>query len=97
LQVFAMEHWYVYYKMPVAELPALLPRVRALQASLGLAAAPGLQTRVDTPDGIATVMEIYPDIADAAGFARTLERAVAASDLPAALRAGRRTERFRSL
>jgi hypothetical protein len=91
-----VEHWYVYYKLPVAELPAVLPRVRALQATLGLAAA-GLQTRVDTPDGIATVMETYPDIADAAGFAQALESAVAASDLPAALRAGRRTERFRSL
>lgn len=87
----------MYYKLPVAELPALLPRVRELQASLGLAAAPGLQTRIDTPDGIATVMEIYPDIADAARFARALESAVAASDLPAALRGSRRTERFRSL
>lgn len=87
----------MYYKLPVAELPALLPRVRALQASLGLTAPARLQTRVDTPDGIATVMEIYPDIADTARFAQALERAVAASDLPAALRAGRRTERFRSL
>jgi hypothetical protein len=92
-----MEHWYVYYKLPLAELPDIVPRVRALQASLSLAAAPGLQTRLDTPDGIATVMEIYPDIADAARFGQVLEAAVAASDLPAALRAGRRTERFRNL
>jgi hypothetical protein len=91
-----VEHWYVYYKLPVAELPGVLPRVRALQDSLGLSAA-RLQTRIDTPDGIATVMEIYPDIADGARFAQALEGAVAASDLPAALRAGRRTERFRSL
>jgi hypothetical protein len=92
-----MEHWYVYYKLPLAELPDVVPRVRALQASLGLSAAAGLQTRVDTPEGIATMMEIYPDIADAARFAQALEAAVAASDLPAALRAGRRTERFRNL
>jgi len=87
----------VYYKLPVADLPCVLPRVRALQAALGLAAAPGLQARVDAPDGIATVMEIYPQVADAAGFAQALDAALAASDLPAALRAGRRTERFRSL
>jgi len=89
----------VYYKLPEADLPALLPRVRALQAALG-AAVPvrtGLQARVDAPDGVATVMETYAGISDAERFGQALTAALAASDLPPPLRAGRRTERFRDL
>lgn len=94
-----MEHWYVYYKLPAAELDATLPAMRALLAAVAAATGivPRLQTRVDTPGGVATVMEIYPDIAAPDRFAGQLQSAVAASGLPAALCAGRRTERFRAL
>ena len=94
-----MEHWYVYYKLPAAELDATLPAMRALLAAVAAAAGivPRLQTRVDTPGGVATVMEIYPDITAPDRFAGQLQSAVAASGLPAALCAGRRTERFRTL
>jgi D-serine deaminase-like pyridoxal phosphate-dependent protein len=94
-----VEHWYVYYKLPAADLPSVLPMVRALQARLGKAggAEPRLQARLDTPEGIATVMEIYADIADPAAFGERLDAALRRSGLPAGLLAGRRTERFRDL
>lgn len=94
-----MEHWYVYYKLPAAELDATLPAMRALIAAVarnsGIDAR--LQTRVDRPDGIVTVMEVYPEIAAPAQFGDALNAALSASDLPGPLRSGRRTERFRSL
>lgn len=94
-----MEHWYVYYKLPVADLGERLPAVRALLAAVqnNTGARPQLQTRIDTPDGMATVMEIYADIDDPARFGPALEAALAASQLPPALRSSRRTERFRDL
>jgi hypothetical protein len=94
-----VEHWYVYYKLPAADLPDVLPRVRALQAEVARAAgcAVRLQARLDVPEGIATVMEIYGDVADPGALGARLEAALAASGLPPALRSGRRTERFRDL
>ena len=94
-----VEHWYVYYKLPAAELPSCVPQVRALQDALRSATGvqPRLQTRVDAPDGVATVMEVYADIADAAAFGARFDAALASSGLPQALRHGRRTERFRDL
>jgi hypothetical protein len=94
-----VEHWYVYYKLPAAELPAQLPALRALQRAVGSAtgAQPRLQTRLDTPQGIATVMEVYTGITDPASFGPRLDAALAASALPASLRSARRTERFRDL
>ena len=94
-----LEHWYVYYKLPAAELTTVLPSVRALQsAAVGATGVrPSLQTRVDAADGIATVMEVYAGIGDAAAFGRQLEAALSASPLPAAVLASRRTERFRDL
>lgn len=89
----------MYYKLPASQLPEVLPAVRALQSQLaaGGGVCPRLQARVDAPAGKATVMEVYADIADPPAFAARLEAAVAASALPAQLRAGRRRERFRDL
>lgn len=89
----------MYYKLAAADLATVLPAVRALQSQLAAdtGAATRLQTRLDTPQGVATVMEIYADIDEPAAFAARLDAALAASALPAALRAGRRTERFRDL
>ncbi len=94
-----MEHWYVYYKLPAVDLDAVLPSIRALLAAVehGSGARVRLQTRVDVPDGIATVMEIYEGIADPAAFGPRLAHAVESSSLPTAVRSGRRTERFRTL
>jgi hypothetical protein len=95
----AVEHWYVYYKLPAAGLPALIPQLRALQADIADAtgAEPRLQTRLDAPGGIATVMEIYDGVTSPARFSATLDSALAASGLPSELRTSRRTERFRDL
>ena len=89
----------MYYKLPAADLTSLTPRLHALAASVGSTTGvhPKLQTRVDTPGGIATVMEIYEGVADPALFGRQLDAALAASGLPAALVDGRRAERFRTL
>ncbi len=86
----------MYYKLASADLPLLLPRLRALQAQIAPAVAQArLQARVDIVDGVATVMEVYSGVADPAQFARRLDAAAGA--LPDALRAARRTERFRDL
>lgn len=93
-----MDHCYVYYKLPAAELAALLPRLRALLAAVAAASGvrPRLQTRSEAAGGLATVMEVYPDIAAREAFDAALAAAVAAQ-LPPALIAARRVERFRDL
>ena len=88
----------MYYKLASGDLPALLPRLRALQAQLASEVAQArLQTRVESAGGSATVMEIYDGVADPAHFGRRLDAALAAGALPEALCAARRTERFRDL
>lgn len=92
-----MQHWYVYYKLTPGERDAMREPVRHMQEQL--ARTSGVRTRLlerteqgDT--GMATVMEVYEGIDDAAGFARALEAAVRAH-LPEAHAAARRIERFR--
>jgi hypothetical protein len=94
----AIEHWYIYYKLPVAQVDAVAVAVRSMQRRLesdGVVAS--LQMRVDVVDGMATLMECYSDVADAAVFGPRLDAAVAASDLPGGLRLARRVERFAAL
>jgi quinol monooxygenase YgiN len=90
-----MEHWYVYYKVPAAEVDTLAPRVRAMVATL--AAAHGvrghLARRVDEPPGQVTLMEVYDDVRDAQAFGAALAAAARAAGL-APDGAGRRVERF---
>lgn len=93
-----MEHWYVYYKLSAAELDACKPQLAALLHSVESATGVHgrLQTRVDVTGGMATVMEVYPSIADAAAFGCALDEALDQSGLGAS-RHNRRIERFRDL
>jgi hypothetical protein len=93
-----IEHWYVYYKLPVDQVEAVAAAVRSMQRRIesdGVVAS--LQMRVDVVDGVATLMECYAGVADAATFGPRLDAGVAASDLPAGLRLARRVERFAAL
>lgn len=89
-----MEHWFVYYKLPVEEVGACVDRVRPMQQAL--AAATGVRARLmrraDEPGAGATLMEVYCDIADAAAFGAALTAALERSEAPA--RGARRIERF---
>jgi Domain of unknown function (DUF4936) len=91
-----MEHWYVYYKLPAAEVDAMAARVKPMLAALG--AATGAQCRLlartEVAEGTATLMEVYDGIADAPAFGARLDAARARHGLPAATR---RIERFRDL
>ncbi len=97
----AMEHWYVYYKVPAAEKPAVAHRVRAMFNALGAAApesmTPRLLERTEPGKNEVTLMEIYEPVTDGAAFGQALDRAVRDSGLPAALVATRRIERFKDL
>lgn len=90
-----MEHWYVYYKVPAAEVDALVPRVRAMIDAL--AAQHGvrgfLARRVDEAPGQVTLMEVYDHVRDAQGFGAALAAAANSAGL-APDGAGRRVERF---
>lgn len=93
-----MEHWFVYYKLPVADLPEVEARVRVMQGAL--AAASGVHGRLmrRPEDGpVLTLMEVYERIEDPAAFGPVLEEAVAYAGLPSAWVQSRRTERFRDL
>ena len=92
-----MQHWYVYYKLTPDERDALREPVRHMQEQV--ARASGVRARLlerteQGEAGMATVMEVYEGIEDAAGFARQLDAAVRAH-LPEHHAAARRTERFR--
>ncbi len=91
-----MEHWYVYYKLPAADVDAVAARVRPMQSAIGALtrARCRLQARTEAPHGVATLMEVYEDIADPAAFATQLDDALLLHGLggPA-----RRVERFRDL
>jgi len=90
-----MEHWFIYYKVPVEQAADTLAAVRHLQSSL--ATRDGIFGRVlrkaQAENDTATLMEVY-DVADPERFARAMDAAVAASALTSALRAARRLERF---
>jgi hypothetical protein len=94
-----VEHWYVYYKLPADALPDVLPALRSLVQQIARAAGgPGrLQARIDVKEGLATVMEVYPEVQDPARLDAAMRSALAACDLPDAARSGRRVERFRDL
>ena len=89
----------MYYKLPAESLPDVLPGLRSLVQQIARAAGgPGrLQARIDVNEGMATVMEVYPDVADPARLDAAMRSALAACDLPDAARSGRRIERFRDL
>lgn len=90
-----MEHWFIYYKLPAAELTAVAERVRVMQGAL--AAATGVHGRLARRTEAAeplTLMEIYERIADPARFAAALADATAHAGLPPALVDARRVERF---
>lgn len=91
-----MEHWYVYYKLPAAEVDAVAARVKPMQIALGALTRTRcrLQARTEAPHGVATLMEVYEDIADPAAFALQLSDALLLHGLggPA-----RQIERFHDL
>ena len=91
-----MEHWYVYYTVPAADVLAVANRVRAMFNALA-DAAPGakLLQRADAANNEVTLMEVYEPVTDAALFAQALERAVHASGLVPGIAATRRIERFK--
>ena len=93
------EHWFVYYKLPAADLAAWLPRsevlLRAVARDGGVQGR--LLQRADEAAGLTTLMEVYEGIADPVRFGAALEAAVLAAariDPPLALPV-RHTERFR--
>jgi hypothetical protein len=93
-----MEHWYVYYKVPVTESADVAQRVQAMFAALGDDAPRGrLLRRADEQGGEVTLMEVYEPVADASAFADALAGAVRASGLAPAIAARRRIERFEDL
>ena len=92
-----MQHWYVYYKLTPDERDAMRERVRHMQDQV--ARTSGVRVRLlerteQGEAGMATVMEVYEGIEDAAGFARELAAAVC-THLPQSHAAARRIERFR--
>lgn len=89
----------MYYKLAAADLPDLAARIRALQADAcaGATCTARLQSRVDAPGAVVTVMEVYANIADPSAFGARLKGALARSGLPPALLAARRCERFADL
>ncbi len=83
---------YVYYRVRDEDAERLLPRVRALQATLAAAhgVAPQLKRRPASADGVQTWMEVYPAVT--APFQQAL--AQAAAPLEPALAGPRHTEVF---
>ena len=84
---------YVYYKVREADAPALAPRVRALQAHVGVPAQ--LKRRPDVRDGLQTWMEIYPAVED--GFPARLDAAARDAGVEGLIEGGRRAEIFMDL
>lgn len=89
----------MYYKLPVDALPAAVPALRAFVQDAARAAGVigQLQVRTDVKDGLATVMEVYPQVSEPARLEAAMLAALAACDLPAVMQNGRRVERFRDL
>ena len=84
---------YVYYKVREADAGALAPRVRALQAQVGLPAQ--LKRRPEVRDGLQTWMEVYPGVAS--DFPARLDAAARAAGLEALIAGPRRAEIFTDL
>ena len=84
---------YVYYKVREADAPALAPRVRALQARVGVPAQ--LKRRPDVRDGLQTWMEIYPSVDD--GFPARLDAAARDAGFEGHIQGERRPEIFTDL
>jgi hypothetical protein len=94
----SIEHWYIYYKLPAGQVASVAAAVRDMQRRLAVGGvSASLQMRVDGTGGVATLMECYSGVTDAASFGARLDAAVAASKLPGELQAGRRVERFAEL
>lgn len=81
---------YVYYKVREADAPALAPRVRALQARVGVPAQ--LKRRPEVRDGLQTWMEVYPGVPES--FAADLGRAAIDCGLEKLIDGPRRAEVF---
>ena len=84
---------YVYYKVREADAPSLAPRVRALQARVGVPAQ--LKRRPDVRDGLQTWMEIYPGVDDA--FPARLDAAARSAGFEGLIEGPRRAEIFTDL
>jgi hypothetical protein len=94
----SIEHWYIYYKLPAGQVASVAAAVRDMQRRLAVGGvSASLQMRVDGTGGVATLMECYSGVTDAASFGARLDAAVEASKLPGELQAGRRVERFAEL
>jgi tRNA-modifying protein YgfZ len=93
----AMEHWFIYYKLPAGEATRLNAAIRAMQEDLAArtGAHARLMRRPQAENEQITLMEIYEDVADSAAFASLLDQALAAQPMLAPLRATpRRRETF---
>jgi hypothetical protein len=93
-----VQHWFVYYKLDRVTARELEPRVRTMQQDIG--ATTGVRTRLmrrADGDDATTLLEVYEQVDDPAGFDHALAKAVARADLPAQLVAQRRCERFEEL
>jgi hypothetical protein len=84
---------YVYYKVRELDAAALAPRVRALQAGIGVPSQ--LKRRPDVRDGLQTWMEVYPGVA--AEFPAQLETAAAGAGIAGLIAGPRRAEIFTDL
>jgi hypothetical protein len=91
-----MQNWFVYYKLDPEAARELEPSIRAMQQALHAETGvrPRLMSRADGQGKTTTLLEVYERIAEPAEFEAALASALARSDLPAALSAQRRTERF---
>jgi hypothetical protein len=94
-----MEHWFVYYKLPIREADGVAPRVRTMIE--GLSAATGVRGRLmrklGGDDESATLMETYDCIRDVPAFEAALAGALTRAGLPTAALQARRIERFGDL
>jgi hypothetical protein len=88
-----MADLYIYYRVRDEHAANMAPRVRAMQAQLGVAAQ--LKRRPESTDGMQTWMEIYPDAP--AGFESTLALAVAEHGLAELTEGSRHIEVFTEL
>lgn len=84
---------YVYYKVRELDAAALVPRVRALQDSVGVASQ--LKRRPDVRDGLQTWMEVYPGVDD--GFPARLDAAARTAGFEGLIEGPRRAEIFMDL
>ncbi len=81
---------YVYYKVRDGDAASLAPRVRAMQAALGMPAQ--LKQRPEARDGLQTWMEVYPSVPG--GFDTAVEAAARDAGLLPFIEGPRRSEIF---